>query len=284
MFPGAPSHAQHLRADADAAFVQRFDGDLISLAHFAEQVGLGHFAIFQDQLAGGGSANAQLVFFLTDAEAGKVFLDDKGSDAFVSGGRIDRGHENENPRFLAVGDPKFAAVQNVSAALQFSARLQGKGIRAGGGLAESVGADRIGGDARKILLLLLFIRPAQQRVGDQGILHVYHDAGRGIHAGGFLNRQNGFEEAAAGAAILLGNLNAHEAELEKLIDQRALEDALFIHLAHQRADFFLSEPADVVAEQDLIFGQRDQRRRRCGFLGEGFGHNAFLDASLSAWE
>src|SRR5207244_155460 len=69
-----------------------------------------------------------------------------------------------------------------------------------------------------------------------------------------------------------------------LIDQRALEDALFIHLAHQRTDFFLSEPADVVAEQDFIFGQRDQRRRRCGFLGEGFGHNAFLDASLSAWE
>src|SRR5439155_7724579 len=165
VFPGATSDAQHLRANADAAFVQRFDGDLISLAYFAEQVGLGHFAIFQDQLAGGGSANAQLVFFLTDAEAGKVFLHDKGSDAFVSGGRIDRGKKNENPRFLAVGDPKFAAVQNVIAALQFGARLQGEGIRAGGGLAQSIGADRIGRDARKIFFLVLFIGPAQQRVG-----------------------------------------------------------------------------------------------------------------------
>jgi len=46
--PGAYGETQHLRADADAAFVQRFDGDLVALAALAEQVFLGNETAVED--------------------------------------------------------------------------------------------------------------------------------------------------------------------------------------------------------------------------------------------
>ena len=74
----------HLRADADAALIQRLDGDLVAFAHFADDVGFGNAAIVQNQLAGGGGADAQLVLFLADGEAREIALDQKRRDAFVA--------------------------------------------------------------------------------------------------------------------------------------------------------------------------------------------------------
>ena len=51
--PGAARDADHLRADADAAFVQSFDRDLVAFAGLAEHVFFGHAAIFENQFAGG---------------------------------------------------------------------------------------------------------------------------------------------------------------------------------------------------------------------------------------
>ena len=49
----ALGHPHHLGPDADAALVQRLDGDLVALAHLAQDVVLGHAHALQDQLAGG---------------------------------------------------------------------------------------------------------------------------------------------------------------------------------------------------------------------------------------
>src|ERR1019366_2495922 len=84
-FPCATRQSEHLRADTDAAFIQRLDGDLVALADFAQHVVLGHAAIFHNQLAGAGSPDAEFVFLLADGESGKILLDDESSDAFVSG-------------------------------------------------------------------------------------------------------------------------------------------------------------------------------------------------------
>ena len=142
VFPGAAGQPDHLRADADAAFVQRLDGDLVSLADFAQHILLRHAAVFENQLAGGRGADAQLVFLLADGESGEIFLDHEGGDAFVSGRGIDGGEEDEDAGFLAVGDPELAAVENVVAALEFRAGLQRECVGAGAGFAERVGAAR----------------------------------------------------------------------------------------------------------------------------------------------
>ena len=122
VFPGAAGQADHLRADADAAFVQRLDRDLVALAGFAEHVLFGNTAIFENQFAGGRSADAELVFLLADGESGEVFLDEERRDALVARRGIDRGEENEEAGLLAVGDPQLAAVEDVVAALE-SARV-----------------------------------------------------------------------------------------------------------------------------------------------------------------
>ena len=70
MIERALGQAEHLRADADAAFVQRLDRDLVALADFAEHLRLRHDAVFEDQFAGAAGADAELVFLLADGESG----------------------------------------------------------------------------------------------------------------------------------------------------------------------------------------------------------------------
>ena len=65
----ALGEADHLRADADAPFVERFDRDLVALADLAEHLRLRHDAVFEQQLAGAAGANAELVLLLADGES-----------------------------------------------------------------------------------------------------------------------------------------------------------------------------------------------------------------------
>ena len=123
----------------------------------------------------------------------------------------------------------------------------------------------------RIALLLFFIAPAQQRVVDQRVLHVDDDAGGSVHARQFLDRQNRFEELGAASAVLLGNLDAHQAELEEIVDEIFVEDALLVHLLDQRTNLLVGKLADVVAEKNFVFGERGQRGGGGG-LQSGFGH------------
>ena len=54
----------------------------------------------------------------------------------------------------------------------------------------------------------------------------------GLDAGERLDGQDRVEERAAAAAVLLGNLDAHQAELEKIRFQVFVEDGLLVHLLH----------------------------------------------------
>src|SRR5581483_9510741 len=112
VFPSAACQAAHLCANSDAALVQRFDGDLVALPSFAQQVVAGNTTILEDELAGAGGTNAQLVFFLADRETGEVLLHQKRGDATISGTRIYGGEENEETGFLGIGDPQLAAIEH----------------------------------------------------------------------------------------------------------------------------------------------------------------------------
>ena len=58
---------------------------------------------------------------------------------------------------------------------------------------------------------------------------------------------------------------------KKLVDQVFVEDALLVHLLDQRADFLVGKLADVVAEENFVFGERGQGRGS-GSLQRGFRH------------
>ena len=69
-----------------------------------------------------------------------------------------------------------------------------------------------------------------------------------------------WKKRRAAAAERLGNLDAHDAEVEQLVDERARDLRVLVHLADERPDFAIGELVDAVAEQPLVFGQRRQRR------------------------
>ena len=100
--------ADHLRADADAPFVERLDGDLVALAELTEYGGARHLTILEDQLAGAARPYPELVLFLADREAGRPTLDDERRDAAIAGLGIHRGEDDEEVGFVAVGDPELA--------------------------------------------------------------------------------------------------------------------------------------------------------------------------------
>ena len=78
------------------------------------------------------------------------------------------------------------------------------------------------------------------------------------------------EEPAAAAAERFGDFDAHDAEIEQLVDQRPRDLRLLVHFADERPHLRVREFADAVAEQPLVFGERGERMRsRVG--GQG-GH------------
>jgi hypothetical protein len=96
-----------------AVWPQGFDGDLVAFADFSEDVGGGHPAVVEEELAGGGGADAELVFLLADGEAGGFTLDEEGRDALIAGRGINRSEDDEEASFGGVGDPELAAVDHV---------------------------------------------------------------------------------------------------------------------------------------------------------------------------
>ena len=128
MVQGSLSQARHLSADGNPALIQRFDGDLVALAHFAENVGGRHAAVIQNQLAGGRCANAHFVFLAPHRETGHTALHHKGRNAFVAGGRIGVGEQDKDPALGCVADPHLAAIEDKVIAIGPGGGGQGKSI------------------------------------------------------------------------------------------------------------------------------------------------------------
>ncbi len=63
--------------------------------------------------------------------------------------------------------------------------------------------------------------------------------------------------------------------MEELLNQFRVENALFIHLANLRPQGLVSELANVVAKEEFVFRQRQQRLWRCDRFSSG-GHGRIL--------
>jgi hypothetical protein len=55
------------------------------------------------------------------------------------------------------------------------------------------------------------------------------------------------------------------------VDEVFVEDSFLVHFLYQRTDLLVGELADVVAEEDFVFGERGQRGG-WGGLQRGIGH------------
>ena len=149
--------------------------------------------------------------------------------------------------------------------------MQGKSVGARTSLAQGVGAHCFRRHPWQEAFLLLLGGPTQQRIVHQRVLDVDDHAGRRVHSGQLFDGKYRLEELGSASAILLGNLDAHQTELEELVDEVFVEDALLIHLLHQGTDSFVGKLADVIAEENFVFGQR-RERCRSWTLQNGFRH------------
>ncbi len=83
-----------------------------------------------------------------------------------------------------------------------------------------------------------------------------HDDGSGAADLGQLLHAHGVgQHIAAGAAVLLGEVDAHHAQLGHLLDGLHGEALLLVDLLSQRLDFVLGEFAVHLAEHLLLFCQ-----------------------------
>ena len=102
------------------------------------------------------------------------------------------------------------------------ARLQRERVAARRGLRQRVRADASrprgrGSEPR----LLVGAAPAENRVDHERVLHVDEHADRRIDARQLLDGEDRVKKPAAAAAEALGNLDAHHAEVEQAVDERA---------------------------------------------------------------
>jgi len=148
---------------------------------------------------------------------------------------------------------------------------------------ERVGADGVGSHTRKVALALFLGAPAEKRVVDEGVLHVNDHSGGGVGAGQFFHSDNRLEEFTAATAILFGNLDAHQAKLEKLVNQLLVEDAFLVHFFGPRADALLCELSNIVAKEDLVLGQGGEGRG-VGRERDGFRHTNTFTGRVADFE
>ena len=183
-------------------------------------------------------------------------LDEERGDAAVAGRRIDGGEDDEDVGLARVGDPHLAAAQHVGVAIALGPRRQRERVAAGFRLGQRVGAERGRRETGQEGRLLRRRAPAQQRVDDQRVVDVDdHPDGR-VDARQLFDGEGGVEERAAGAAVDLGHLDAHDAQREERPQQVAIERLLLVHGPRERGDPVHREVADAVAEEPLVVGER----------------------------
>ena len=257
---GTLRETDHLRADADASFVQRLDGHLVALADLAEHVRPRDAALLEQQLARAAGADAELVLLFPDGEPVEFPLDEERRDAAIARLRVRVREDDEDVGFVAVGDPELAPREDEFGAAIDRARRQRERVASGSRLRQGVRADGIRRELRQIAALEFIAAPTEQRVDDERVLDVDEDADRRIDARQRLDREHCMEEARAGAAERLGNLDAHHAEIEQLVDELARNRRVFVHVADDRSDLAVREFVHAVAEEPFVFGQRGQGR------------------------
>lgn len=263
---GTKGQAGHLGSDADAALVEEADGVLVALAALAEQVLLGDLDVVKVEDAGGGGADAELLLLLGDGEAGGALFDNKGGDALVALCGVEVGKDDEEVGFHGVGDPHLAAGDGEAVGGLTGLGGHGEGVGAGDGLRQAEGGDGVGGQLGEPLLLQGLGAVLDDGGVAQRVVHVDHDGDGGVGAGQLLNADDGGCEGHAGAAVLFGDLNAHEALLEELLDDLGVHGFGFVHVARAGEDDLAGEFGHGVGHGGLDLGQ--VRQWRGGDVGD----------------
>ena len=157
---------------------------------------------------------------LTGGEAGEVLLNDEGGDTVVALALVGHGEHDESGGNVTVGDEALAAVEDVVAVLVLdSGGLLAGGVGTGAGLGQTERADLAAGQkVRQILHLLLLGAVLENGSAAEGGVGGNDNSGGAANLSELLHAHGITENIAAGAAVLLREVNTHHAELGHLFD------------------------------------------------------------------
>mmetsp|Transcript_46614 Transcript_46614/g.120705 ORF Transcript_46614/g.120705 Transcript_46614/m.120705 type:complete len:468 (+) Transcript_46614:128-1531(+) len=256
---GSQCKANHLRGNADAAFVEQGDGHLVALPHLTQHSAVRHAAALEVELACGGGANAELVLLFANLQTRVVLLHNERCDALVPLLPVRVRKDHEDSGLQGVGDPALAAVEHPVAAVTHGSGLQCEGVGAGAGLGEAEAGHRVSGKPSEVLFLLLRGAIGVERGDEQGVLDVHEHGDCRVHLGDLLHSEARGGEVQPGAAVLLGSLNAHEAVLEEGVDDLLVHLPGLVLRHHAGQQHLLRKLPGGVTQHLLIL-----RQRRCG--------------------
>lgn len=129
----------------------------------------------------------------------------------MTGFGIDGGEDEEEASFGGVGDPEFAAGDEVIAAIGNGASGEGEGVGTGVGFTQSVGANGVFGEGGEASYLLLGAAEVANGVHDQCVLDIDKNSDTGVGGGDFFDGEDRLKERAALPAKLLGDFDGIEA-------------------------------------------------------------------------
>ena len=189
-------------------------------------------------------------------EAGEALLHDKRGDTVVAGLLVSHGEDDEGVGHITVGDEALGAVQHIVIALQHGGGLLAGSVGTGVGLGQTEGADlAAGAQVGQILLLLLlsavFINggAAQRSMGGKD------DRGGAADLCQLFHCHSVSQGVRAGAAVLLGEVDAHHAQLGHLLDGFHGEAFFLIDLLSQGLDFGFRKLTVHFAEHLMLLAQ-----------------------------
>ena len=244
-------------ADGDAGTVERHHGDLEAQTLSADAVALWNTDVVKAQLAGGRASHAHFVLELADGQTFCILGDDENGDAPCACVGIGLRHDEIVVGNTGVRDPGLAAVEDVRAVVLLCGDgLDARCIRACGGLGQAEGEDLACGCEGEVLLLLLVTAVNEDHVGSQPVcVEIKGDARAALCK--LVDNDLRGDGVAAAAAVLLGDVDAHQTGLDKLgvdlLVDLHVEREGFVHCLVIGGDFVLGELPDHVSDHDLLF-------------------------------
>ena len=261
------AHADHLRADADAPFVERFDRNLVALSNGAQDVLRRDFDTVEDELRGARRADAELVLLLANGESREAAFDDESGNALVARLRIDVGEHDVDARFGAIRNPHLAAREHPRVTALLGARCHAERVGARARLAERVGADGVARETRQVFRLERIAAVPRDGIVHERVLYVDQDGGGRVDLADLFDGERDHEQRSGRAAVLLGDLDAHQPHLEVFRDERGIDRPGSLHCGDARLHLVRREGGHRVAEGLLVVGEHGERRIRDGGFG-----------------
>jgi hypothetical protein len=166
------------------------------------------------------------------------------------------GPDHEHVRNGGVGDPHLGARNAVTAGHLFGAGDHAAGVGAVVGLGQAKAAHPgAGGQLGQVLLFLRFGAEFVDRHHHQRALHAHHAAVARVHALHLARHQAVAHVVQAGAAVLLGNGGAQQAEFAHFVEDGAVGGFVAKGQLHPGQQLFLAVGVGGVAHLALVVGQ-----------------------------